>query len=104
MHIGRDARGTGEEQRETWSVTLAFDLEGLGPVRAGVSVLESQVSVNLWADKADTVSLFEQHLSELADHLEDAGLRVSQLSARQGKPADASPSGPSHSKLLDLRA
>ena len=84
-----DAGRDGERGPAPWSVSLAFELERLGPVRVLVSLLRQQVSVNFWAESPDTTRLFNDHLATLQAQLDEAGLRVGRLQCRQGEPTPA---------------
>ena len=89
LRIQRDAeerRAAGERAHHTWTVMLAFDLQGLGPVRAQVSLIHDQISTFWWADQSSTVDLFHQHLDTLQHRISAAGLKVNKLHCQQGIP------------------
>ncbi len=100
FRIARDGRGDTSTGMETWSVSLAFDLEQLGPVRALVSISGTQASVNLWAEQADTAQLFNNHLESLRSGMAGAGLGVGQVCCRHGVPPTAPPDEAAY-RLLD---
>lgn len=85
LRIERDKHFT-EEYSEVmpWSITLAFDLKGLGPVRAVVSLRGEQISTRFWAERADTNLLFNQHLDVLHSQLNHAGINVGKLECQCG--------------------
>ena len=89
LRIQRDAEekhsGAGPAHH-TWTVMLAFDLQGLGPVRAQVSLVQDQISTFWWADQASTVDLFHQHLELLQHRITAAGLKVNKLHCQHGIP------------------
>ena len=90
LRIQRDAHNEADEDGSTpWSVSLAFELESLGPVRVLVSLLQRQVSVSFWAESADTTRLFTDHLAALQEQLDTAGLQVGRLQCRHGQPTAA---------------
>lgn len=103
LHVEQDASQTGAQQDSLWSVMLAFDLPGLGPVRARVSVSGEHASVIFWAEHENASRLFEQNLPLLQDQLQLAGLQVADLQCHCGRPvqtqSESDPSG-----LLDERA
>jgi hypothetical protein len=89
LRIQRDAEdkeADAKRAQHTWTVMLAFDLQGLGPVRAQVSLVQDQISTFWWADQADTVELFHQHLDHLQHRISAAGLKVNKLHCQQGIP------------------
>jgi hypothetical protein len=87
MRIGKEP-GRDPGQSDVWSVTLAFELQNLGPVRARVTVADKQVSVGLWAERAGTAALFERQIETLQTGLRDAGLTVGRLSCGCGTPPE----------------
>jgi flagellar hook-length control protein FliK len=75
-------------QVPSWSVQLAFDLPGLGPIQAQVQLAGEQVSTRFWAEQQDTLPLLREHMHELRQALSDAGLDVDQLECQPGpRPA-----------------
>lgn len=106
LQVRRDGgQGKDEANRApSWTVQLAFDLPGLGPMQARVMLRGEQISTWFWATQAQTVPFLDQHLHELRKELESAGLEVAELSCQQGcipKAPDQTESGPS---ILDERA
>jgi hypothetical protein len=87
MRIGKEPR-RGPGQPDVWSVSLAFELQNLGPVRARITVIDKQVSVGLWAERAETASLFEREMGNLQTGLHNAGLAIGQLNCGCGVPPE----------------
>jgi len=86
VRIENERQGDGESVAPLWTVNLRFELERLGPVRAGITLVGGQhVSVGLWAEEPETVALFEQHLEELRQSMAEAGLTVGHVGVRQGE-------------------
>jgi len=76
------------QQVPNWSVQLAFDLPGLGPIQAQVQLAGEQVSTRFWAEQQDTLPLLREHMHELRQALSDTGLDVNQLECQPGpRPA-----------------
>jgi hypothetical protein len=76
-----------------WSVQLAFDLPGLGPVQAQIQLSGEQVSTRFWAENRDTLPLLRAHLDELRRALNEVGLDVGELDCVPGpRPRDRSTS------------
>ena len=67
-----------------WTVQLAFDLPGLGPVQAQVQLRDARVSAHFWTQQAEALPLFRDHLHELRTALNGAGLEVEELNCRHG--------------------
>jgi len=88
LRIQRDGkeRHTAEPAHHTWTVMLAFDLQGPGPVRAQVDLVQDKISSYWWADQASTVELFHQHMEQLQQRISSAGLKVNKLQYQQGIP------------------
>ncbi len=95
LRIAREAPGkrdTAQRQAPRWSVQLAFDLPGLGPVQAQVTLQGERVSTRFWPGNASVLPLFREHLQELQGMLSAAGLDVGELDCRPGPmPAGARP-------------
>lgn len=80
-----------DTQAQRWTVQLAFDLPGLGPVQAQVQLCNEQVSARFWAEQTDTLPLLHDHIHELREALHTAGLDVGELECRHGpRPAERS--------------
>ncbi len=77
------------QEEQCWSVRLAFDLQGLGPVQAVIALHQEQVSVHFHAQKNQTSVLFNKHMDMLSSRLRQAGLDVATIDCRQGQPEPA---------------
>jgi hypothetical protein len=89
IRIQPDAEQQGRSDKDPthpWTVMLAFNLDGLGPVRAQISLFNGQISSYWWAEQVDTVQLFHQHLSFLENRLQHAGVPFQQLVCECGIP------------------
>jgi hypothetical protein len=104
LKIQRDEKERGDKtELHRWSVWLDFDLEALGPTRAVVGVYDRQVSVGLWAERGDTVTLFNSFLDTLHNDLTSAGLSVGRLHCQKGAPP-AAPTPAAPRSILDEKA
>ena len=122
MRIEADAQSPHPEQagqeRKDWSVTLALDLKGLGPLHIKVSLhvapgilppatlvhpcTSEKVSASFWADQEETAELLTRHLDQLRNQMNKAGLDVASISCTAGcRPAPLN----SHASppLLDIK-
>jgi hypothetical protein len=100
LKIQRDEKEHGDKpELHRWSVRLDFDLEALGSARAVVNVYDRQVSVGLWAERSDTVTLFNSFLDTLHSDLISAGLSVGRLHCQKGNPPAVSVTNTSYTIL-----
>jgi hypothetical protein len=104
LRIEEETDGGDKKRPKQWSVTLAMDLDKLGPVRIRVSLLDGQVSASFWAEETRTTRLFQDHLQQLKEQLSQSGLKVGNLSANQGQGPTTSPPPSQSYVLLDEQA
>ena len=91
-----------ERAHTAWSVTLALDLKGLGPLNIKVSLRDEKVSASFWADRTETAKLLTQHLDQLHAKMNEAGLDVASISCAAGcRPTP--PDSRMSPALLDLK-
>lgn len=106
LQIQRDRADGGPERPPIWSISLAFDLVELGPIRAGMTLVgDKQISINLWAENPDTVELFDAEMDELREGLQNAGLLTGHIGIQQGAPSSTEilkQSPDSSQRLLDI--
>ena len=100
--INEDGQQKQSSAEPRWSVRLAFDLEGLGPVQAVIALHQKQVSVHFHAQKNQTSVLFNKHMDMLSSRLRQAGLDVATIDCRQGQAEPAEEI--SGSPILDEQA
>ena len=88
LEIQRDRDEDSKTQKPAiWTVSLGFELQKLGAVRAGLTLVgENQMGVSLWADEANTVELFDRNKAILQQGMEKAGLQVTRVGCQQGRP------------------
>ncbi len=67
-----------------WSVQLAFDLPGLGPVQAQVTLHGERVSTRFWTSNETSLPLFRENLQSLQKMLGRVGLEVGKLDCVPG--------------------
>ncbi len=105
MRLFRDPPGDAQQRdfpAPAWSVQLAFDLPGLGPMQAQVRITGQQVSTQFWVEQAATLPLLRDNLPELRQALLHIGLEVGELECRTG-PIQAGTAG-RHEPLIDEKA
>jgi len=93
----------GVDSASSWSVTLNFQFDPLGPVEARLHLIEHQLSARFMAESASTVSLIQKHLPLLESALDKAGFLVASVDVSQQKPSPR-PGIKSDSHLLDEQA
>ncbi|HSJ47354.1 MAG TPA: flagellar hook-length control protein FliK [Gammaproteobacteria bacterium] len=106
LGIRRDEpQGSRDQERQgpLWTVQLAFDLPGLGPMQARVSLRGQQVSTWFWATREDTMPLLQDHLQELRRELEASGLQVAQLHCLRGSMPGNPEAAATRDPILDER-
>lgn len=81
-----------DDAQHPWSVMLAFDLAGLGPMRVNITYQQGQISTQWWAERANTVDLFHEHMARLEHRLEHAGITVKNVQCQKGLPDNTAPS------------
>lgn len=91
------------QEGHPWNITLAFDLDGLGPVYARLRLIKDKVSTLFWAERAETTLLFNRHLNELSQRYREAGLEADELRCFQGTPPGTAGRNAPHI-VLDVKA
>ncbi|MDT8387932.1 MAG: flagellar hook-length control protein FliK [Thiogranum sp.] len=80
----QDGRRPPRRHNAGWTVQLAIDLPGLGPMQIHVHLEGEQISTRFWAAQEETLPLLRNHLHELRRALQDAGLEVGELDCQNG--------------------
>lgn len=105
LRIEKDKGRRSAKKTALWTVTLALELSGLGPVQARISLIDKTVSTNFWATHAHTTELIHQHLTMLQQRYQEVGLKVGVLQAHHGTaPEPAAPDQNLPHILLDEKA
>lgn len=87
-----------------WTVMLAFDLPGLGPVQARVSLSgERQISTRFLSEQGEPLRRLSEHLPRLRARLEQSGLVVQDLDVKRGRLREP-PAPPPRGPILDDQA
>lgn len=97
LRISRDPEREGGRDAERapddgpgWTVMLAFDLPGIGPMQSRISLRGECVSAQFFSRQQGILPLVAEHLPLLQARLQQAGLRVSELTCHHGQiPAPA---------------
>lgn len=97
-------RKTRGNRREVWSVALDCELAELGSLQARLSLCGKQLTARLWASRAATVDLLNQHLGELRDELAQAGLTVGAVDCVHGTAGKKADNANASYPLVELQA
>lgn len=98
----RGGTGAAEENTPGWSVTLAFELPGLGPMQARVALRGTRITAQFFSPVQTIPPLVRAHLPLLDARLRAAGLEVGELGCSDGRLPAAVSTTPS--RILDERA
>jgi hypothetical protein len=90
------------ERAVRWKIALAFDFEQLGPIHIQVTVRPPTASSVIWAGRAQTLSLLQQHAQHFERRLTALGLAVEAIQYQQGEPRTEQ--RPIQSCIVDTRA
>ncbi|MDH5631709.1 MAG: flagellar hook-length control protein FliK [Gammaproteobacteria bacterium] len=94
---------TGGDGKHRWTVNLGFDLDGIGALYARIAMVETQVSVQFWAEREESVDKVNSFLSTLRSDIESDGLSISILHCDHGQPSQTLTSA-LPDQTLELRA
>ncbi len=85
-----------DEEKHRWSVSLAFDLPGLGPVHTKLQLINNKIVTTFWAERIKTRALFSEHQDELLKRYRENGVETAGFHCFQGSP-------PASSKIKQTR-
>ena len=103
LRIEEDSSGPSQTPAKRWCISLAFELEVLGPVHTRLTLQSGKVSASLWAERERTAALIGQHVDDLRQMLDGAGLSVGDVLCVHGHPPEV-PEEPSQSSLISVEA
>lgn len=102
LRIEKDNQSRTSKKLGMWTVTLALELSGLGPVQARITLADKIVNTHFWAENAHTTELINEHLKILHNRYHEVGLNVGALKAHHGTaPEPAAPDANLPHILLD---
>jgi len=88
LRIEKEKNQRTSKKPALWTVSLALELHGLGPVQARITLADKIVSTNFWAEHAYTTELINQHLTILQKRYQEVGLTVGPMKAHHGTAPD----------------
>ena len=92
-----------EEQKKRWSITIALDLENLGPMYVRLNLANEKISTTFWAENPKTSEIINQHLDSLNQRYKQSGLEPESTQCFQGLPITSKASNITH-VVLDVNA
>ncbi len=105
LRLSRDSereRDHPDDGGPAWSVMLAFDLPGIGPMQSRVSLRGERVTAQFFSQMQGVLPLVMEHLPLLQARLTQAGLNVEELSCHHGEIPK--PKAAPQARILDERA
>jgi len=101
--IERETPDTGSAETEAgWSVSLALDMPGLGPLMIRLSLKGEELVARIHAEQTSTTQSITEHLDRLRARLTTQGLDVTRLTCHQGIPEALNTLD--QRNMLDIRA
>ncbi len=90
LRIEEDASSANSEEadKKIWNLTLQFDLQGLGKVKAHVKMQNEHISTRFYSENPQTLALFNQHLEYLRNRFNYNGLQVDSIDCARASLAE----------------
>lgn len=90
FHIEEETNPSDEKKDASadkkWSVSMGFNIEGLGAMFCELNLINTQVYVKFWAKEKDTVTRAKSYFDVLQDNLNKIGATVKELECIEGLP------------------
>lgn len=84
-----------------WNVTLAFDLDSLGPIQVQLRINDTLANATIWSERAQTLAATRVAADNLKASLTNIGLNVSSIDCKPGIPATKNT--PVEHRLVDVK-
>jgi len=86
LRISQDETNQAEgEDKKVWNVTLKFDLNGLGNIKAHIKMQNDIISTQFYSEKTEILSLFRENFDFLRSRLNSNGLNVGNIECAKAK-------------------
>ncbi len=82
----QESESTTATRVRQWNVMLNFDLPIVGKFYAQLGLLGNNLSAKFWAEHEGTLAEAKEKMDELAQHLEQQGIKVTQMQCVPGLP------------------
>ncbi|CBL45075.1 Hypothetical protein HDN1F_14920 [gamma proteobacterium HdN1] len=69
-----------------WTVSLGFDLEGLGPMFCQLQMVSNRASLQFWAEQSTTLALTRSNMDFLTRSLGEMGVSLDETRCHEGMP------------------
>lgn len=80
LRISQDESSQAENEGDKiWNITLKFDLNGLGKVKAHITMQNELVSAQFYSEKPEVLNLFQKNFDFLRNRLSYNGLNVGKI-------------------------
>lgn len=80
LRISQDETSQAESEGDKiWNITLKFDLNGLGKVKAHITMQNELVSAQFYSEKSEVLNLFQENFDFLRNRLSYNGLNVGKI-------------------------
>lgn len=76
----------GRKKEKLWTVSLGFDIEGLGPMFCQLSLITRDASLQIWSENPDTHRLTESHRDSLEKNMATFGVHLRDVTCHNGMP------------------
>jgi hypothetical protein len=76
----------GRKKEKLWTVSLGFDIEGLGPMFCQLSLITRDASLQIWSENPDTHRLTESHRDSLEKSMASFGVNLRDVACHNGLP------------------
>lgn len=80
LRIEQDEKAQADgERKKIWNVTLKFDLDGLGKIKAHITMQNDVISAQFYSEKTEVLGLFQKNFDLLRNKLSCNGLNVGSI-------------------------
>ncbi len=100
--IQQDSKSQQKHKKNNWTITIRFEFESLGPIKAITQLRKDVFDVRFIAEKKATQQLIQNHLPELKNSLSQIGIDVEHMESQRGLAPDLIESQ-SNEQLVDFR-
>ncbi|HET8707123.1 MAG TPA: flagellar hook-length control protein FliK, partial [Pseudomonadales bacterium] len=90
-----------KKQVSIWNVTLAFDLDFIGPMQIQLRINDKLASATIWAEREQTLRTTRNAVDDLKASLTNIGLSVASIECKPGLPSYKG--SPLEHRLVDVK-
>lgn len=101
----QESQNKGHQEEKVWTVTMAFELEHLGPMQVVIQYQKPTVSASFWTEFIKAKDLLNANLNQLKDNLQGEGIDIHSLQCLLGTDKNNNPPGDiDNNQILDVQA